>query len=453
MHRKQFAKSTKTFFCAGLLLVSLQSPAQPDCRSIIGAHLKPLATTPVSWAVEGMGAGGILTDRTIAHWNIYGALDFTSGKHQAYFEGSYKDWYNSAKNPDGVEPQTGLPDYNRPAQKHWGLRELFYRFGTRESYVKAGIQSLKLPDFLLFDERMIGISAVQKWGLISVSAYSGTVSQQIARFQDVCGTRHVYNLFHRSQFNFVGKQPGETNFASLFLTWIPDQFVEENQNQVDSAENKDEFEVFAEDEFSSENFITPENSQIQKRNTVKLEKSGLFFYEEFGSGFHEYKYYTGMFAGISFPENFTFKAELIDQYILNDHALAWWASLEKLLYWGNGQSSGITLGYLGKFDISQGAHFYPAFSNLFLGEVMKLDAIDLPLLSGTVKHYCNGKWKPTIQFNGVYQPEGNQSRELDVLLGFKPFRNSRITLIGSYLNSELMEKDYWMTKLEFRIAF
>jgi len=84
---------------------------------------------------------------------------------------------------------------------------------------------------------------------------------------------------------------------------------------------------------------------------------------------------------------------------------------------------------------------------------MKLDAIDLPLISGTFRHDFNSKGKPTIQLNGVFQPNGEHSRELDLLLGFKPFRNLRTTLIGSYLNSELIEKDYWMAKLELRVAF
>jgi hypothetical protein len=422
--------------------------AQPDCRSIIGAHLKPLSTSPFSWAVEGTGAIGLMPDRTIAHWSLYGALDFSTGKHQAYFEGTYKDWYNSASNPDGVDPQTGLPDYKRPTQYHLGFRELFYRYGGNETFIKAGIQGLKTEDYLLFDERMLGITAAKEWSAFSATANIGTVSQRLARFQDVCGTRHVYNLFHRSQFNFVGEKLGETNFAAAFLKWKPSKKKEEKGKQPLG----NEVDEFSTDEFSSDEFESVE-AVSEKKAPFKMEEMGLFFFEEFGTGFHEYKYYSGTFAKISLPAKFAVKAEIVDQYILNDHAIAYWVSIEKPMIWSNGTSTQIDMSYLGKLDISDDAHFYPAFSNLFLGEVMRLDAIDLPLLSGSVKHHFNGKLKPTIQLNGVMQFQGENSREIDFIAGVKLFDHARLTGIASYISSDLLTKDYWMTKLELRIAF
>lgn len=440
MHRKLFAQKISLFIT--MLMCGNGLMAQPDCRSIIGAHLKPFGTSPLSWAVEGTGAAGIMPDRNIAHWSLYGALDFTKGKHFAYFEGAYKDWYNSASNPDGGEPQSGLPNFNRPTQNHWGFRELFYQYGTKETFIKSGIQSLKSADYLLFDERMLGVTASKKWSAFSVTANVGTVSQMLARFQDVCGTRHIYNLFHRSQFNFVGEKPGETNFGALFFKWTPSK-----QKPVKGNSNSENIL----DEFSSDEFETTESAS--NKPMVSFDEIGAFFYEEFGSGFHEYKYYSGAFAKMAFPANFTLKAELIDQYILNDHALAYWFSIEKPVKWNNGTSTQIDVSYLGKMDISANAHFYPAFSNLFLGEVMRLDAIDLPLVSASLKHQFNGKLKPTIQLNGVKQLRAEHSQEIDFIAGIKLFGNARLTGISSYVSSSLLTKDYWMNKLELRIAF
>lgn len=438
--QKVFAKGASLIL---LLLVQGIAEAQPDCRSIIGAYLKPVGNSAFSWAVEGTGAAGIMPDRTIAHWSMYGALDFSKSIHQIYFEGAYKDWYNSAANPDGLDPQTGLPDYNRPSNSyHWGFRELFYRLGHRETFLKFGIQSFKSADYLLFDERMLGLSAQKTLGSFVLTAATGTVSQRLARFQDVCGTRHVYNLFHRSQFNFTGETPFETNFAGVFLTSKP----ESKAKSAPSSSSADEF-----DEFSSDEFTT--DLPIDEQTHAKVNEWGLFFYEEFGSGFHDYKYYTGAYTTISLPGDFKLKAELAGQYIYSDKALAWWLAAERNITWSNGASTRLEAGYLNKIDLSDDAHFYPAFSNLFMGEILRLDVIDLPMISASVKHGFPGKLKSTVQLNSVVQTGGDHSYEVDLLAGIRVVKHARLTGIISRLNSNLLDTAYWMTKLELKIAF
>jgi hypothetical protein len=417
--------------------------AQPDCRSILGLHLKSIAETPFSWAIEGMGAVGVMPDRTVANWTAMGALDFTFKKNNIYFEGAYKNWYNTAKNPDGNEPQTGLPDYNRPTQYHWGFRELHYLRKSESFQLKAGIQGVKTDDYFLFDERMLGLSASKSWNGLKLSANTGTVSQRLARFQDVCGTRHIYNVFHRSQFNFVGDKPGKTNFAAAFLKWTP------KKASPKPISKEDEFDEFSDNSFS----VLEIKEKGHHANKWKWSESGIFFYEEFGSGFHEFKYYSGAFSAIQIPWSIQLKGQLVDQYILNDHALAFYISAQKNLAWRNGNHTQIDATYLGKINLTPNAHFYPAFSNLFLGEVMRLDAIDLPLLSGSIKHHFGGKFKPSLQLNAVSQINGSQSREADLIAGIKLVGHARLTGILSYISSELLTQDYWMTRMELRIAF
>ena len=84
---------------------------------------------------------------------------------------------------------------------------------------------------------------------------------------------------------------------------------------------------------------------------------------------------------------------------------------------------------------------------------MRLDAIDLPLVYGTFKHFFPGSNKMTMQVNGVLQPNQNYSREVDLIAGSKLFHHLRVSAIGSYLNSELLDNSYWMAKLELRLAF
>ena len=450
MLQRQSVKSINCL-CLLLLLGCIKDlKAQPDCRSIIGAHLTPIGETPLSWAVEGTMAGAVMNDREIANWSLYGGLDYTSNNHQFYFEGAYKDWYNSAQNPDGADPQTGLINYNRPTRYNWGLRELYYKYGNGSEYIKSGVQSIKSDDYFLFDERALGVSASKSFSQIKATFNIGTVSQRLARFQDVCGNRHIYNIVHRSQYNFVSDDPWDSNFAGVFLKWTPSQLKTTTSKKGTSK--GDEFESF--DEFSSDEFSSGEfNQAAANGKSFKLKEAGLLFYEEFGSEFHDYKYYTGAYAGIALPFEWLIKVEVVDQYIKDDHAVALFAEAEKTMSWDNGSSSNVNFGVLGKIDIDDNAHFYPAFSNLFKGEVMRLDAIDLPLGYFSVKHHFPGKLKFYTQVNAIAQLNDDESKELVLLTGIKLLGHARLTGIFSYITSDALEEDYWMSKLELRVAF
>lgn len=446
MLQSRFVKEIKVLAIIVLpYFMSFSLLAQPDCRSIIGSNIKPIGKTPVSWGVELSGAGAVMNDRTIANWSLYGGLDYSIKNHQLYFEGAYKGWYNSAKNPDGEDPRTDYPDYNRPQPKHWGMRELFYQYGKQNSFIKAGVQSFKSPDYFMLDERMLGVNAVKTLGSFKLNASAGTVAQGLARFQDVCGNRHIYNIIHRSRYNFVGEKPGETNFGALFINWNPGSTTVVNKHSAD------EFETF--DEFNDNDFSLGEFDMQSKKSAFSLSEAGMFFYEEFGKGFHEFKYYSGIYSTIELPLGLMLKGQITNQYILNDRAISFWFLLQKTITWNSGTLSQISANYFEITEIDEGASFYPAFSNLFLGEVMRLDAIDLPLVSASIKHQFKGKWKPDFQLKAVQQLKGNKSGEIDLLIGVKPNRRLRATGIFSYMHSELLEIDYLMAKLEMRIAF
>ncbi|HKK82059.1 MAG TPA: hypothetical protein VJ909_07415, partial [Prolixibacteraceae bacterium] len=103
----------------------------------------PVGDSDLYWAVEGAMAAGVMPDREIANWSAYGAIDYSKNKWQFYFEGAYKDWYNSASNPDGEEARSTMIDYNKPTRYHWGMREGYVRYGTSADHLKLGIQSFK----------------------------------------------------------------------------------------------------------------------------------------------------------------------------------------------------------------------------------------------------------------------------------------------------------------------
>jgi hypothetical protein len=57
-----------------------------------------------------------------------------------------------------------------------------------------------------------------------------------------------------------------------------------------------------------------------------------------------------------------------------------------------------------------------------------------------------------MQLNGISQLDSNHSNEVDLITDIKPFKNIRLSAIGSYIRSELLDSDYWMARLELRIG-
>jgi hypothetical protein len=429
------------------LVYSVQLFPQVDCRTILGSNLRSISDGPFSWGLELSGSLGAMADRKIANGQIYAGLDFSKSHHQFYFEVAYKNWYNSAKNPDGEDPGTSFTDFNRPKPSNLGFRELFYQYKNQSDFLKFGVQTYKTPDNFILNERILGISGNKSLGNFIATGALGTVTNKISRFGDVCGNRHIYNILHRSQFNFTGDKPGATNFGTLFLNWKRGSATKKSS----TPENKnDEFSEFGQfDEFS----VTSDDSKTEKKSIIRAEKAGIFFYEEFGSGFHEYKYYTGGFAEFETVKQSVLELQLIDQYILNDHALAYRIKLEKDHFWKKGSNTKFALSFLSKINIDKDAHFYPAFSNLFLGEVMRMDAIDLPLFYGTIKHSFKSKYKIYMQLNAASQLKADKSKEIDLQMGAKISNHFLLTTIFSYMTSSLLDKEQWMVKLEARYAF
>lgn len=447
MVQNQNVRGHKPILIVILLVYSFQMFSQVDCRTILGSNLRSISKSPFSWGLELSGSIGAMSDREIANGQIYTGLDFTKSHHQFYFEGAYKNWYNSAKNPDGEDPGTSYTEFNRPKATNLGFRELFYQYKNNSDHIKLGVQTYKTPDNFLLNERILGFSGNKTLGIFNATGALGTVTNKISRFGDVCGNRHIYNILHRSQFNFTGDKPGETNFGTIFINWKKGAETKKSKSEVKSNDEFSEFGQF--DEFSN-----PSDENIkEKKPIISADKAGIFFYEEFGSGFHEYKYYSGVYAEFELPMQSVLELQLIDQYILNDHSVTYRIKLEKEKFWKKGSNTKMAISYLSKINIDKEAHFYPAFSNMFLGEVMRMDAIDLPLIYATVKHSFKSKYKIYTQLNAVTQLNANKSKEIDLQTGIKISDHFLLTTIFSYMNSVLLEKEQWMARLEARYAF
>lgn len=428
------------FFCFSPFVLY----AQMDCRSMLGAYVSPIGESNFSWGIEATIAPGIMKDRQIANGLLILGADYSSpsGMHQFYVEGGYKNFYNSAKGPGVTNPGegTGYKQFPLPEKNNFGLREAFYKLTLNNSEITTGIQSIKLNDFFMVDERSLGVTFNTDYQAFTLKSHIGTVMNDFARMADFCGTRHMFNLVRGGRFGYFGENIGEANFFGATISFDP------HYEKQDISTNGDEFGD-AGDEFGEF------ESKSKTKPIISLEDIGIIYYQEFGEVFHDYRYYGGLFAEFGLPMETKFKVEPVFQYLEGEHSLAYYLRLEKSKIWDNGSLSDIQLGYVGKVSIQEKSHFYPSYSNLFYGEVWKLDVLQMPLSYFSISHRFTGKAGFHIKLFAVTQLQEDKSNEIDLITSFKLLDHAKISLIAGMVNSKALDEMNYLLRSEIRIAF
>jgi len=449
-----------------LMIISKTGMAQMDCRSMLGAHLTPLKKGGVlSWAIEGTMAPGLMTspfsqkDNTMLNGGmLLGALDFqVKKKHHFYIEGGYKNWKNSEFVNDTMN-----------SNHHLGVRQLFYSYSSENTKIKLGLHETRLGDFFLIDERIVGVSVDQTLGAFTLNFRVGSVNKNFARMGKFCANRHLYGILNPDYTEKIGEKLGETNLAGFVINWDPHYTKPVNNESEDEFQSTDEFETtddfhenhdFNEfgtsDEFSDNNA----DSTKEKKNAnplIIVKNIGLIFDDEFGSEKYipDNKFYTGVLVDFGLPFGFFMQTGGIYQNMKNNDALVYIAKIGKSKTWENASNTKISGAYIGKYNIDNNAIFQPLFSNLFIGEVMRMDAPDFPIWQFAIKHRFPGKLKFHIAVKAVGQIEMAETNEQDLELGVKVFKNHlKLTGILSHINSKAIPNDFMMARLEMRLAF
>jgi len=472
---------TKILFLSAVLtlLTSQYASAQMDCRSMLGAHLTPFKKdVPILWGIEGTMAPGIMTspydtlDPTRLNGGmLLGALDFGFGKNKnhIYVEGGYKNWQNSEFVDDDKEKSS----------RHLGIRQAFYSYTGETFKLKVGLHETSLGDFFLIDERVLGVSLDKEIGAFTVNARVGTVNKSFARMGKFCANRHLYGLINNGNYTEnIGKKIGETNLAGFVINWNPhykkaepstakeDEFSDTNNDEFSSDDefsSSDEFETTDEfhenhdfNEFGSNDEFTDETVDKKNKPFISVSNIALIFYDEFGSEEYipENKFYTGALIDLKLPFGLFMQTGGIYQNMLHQNTFVYIAKFGKSKTWNNASLTKISGAYIGKADIDKNSTFQPLFSNLFIGEVMRMDAAQFPLWQAMIKHRFPGKMKIHIAAKFVGQLEDAKTNEQDLEVGLMAFKNHlKVTLIGSHVQTEALPNDFSMLRLEMRLAF
>lgn len=439
-----------------------QANAQMECRSMIGAHLTPFSEkSTILWAIEGTMAPGFMTspwdDKDNAKLNggmLLGALEFNlSKKSNIYIEGGYKNWQNSE-----------LVVNDNQKEKHFGVRQFYYTYTAENTKVKLGLHETRLGEFFLVDERVLGASIDHEMGAFNFNLRGATVMKNFARMGQFCSNRHLYGVLHPNYTERIGGKAGETNMAGLVINWDP-HYVKPVKSSASDDEFQDSDDEFndSSDEFIDTNDKNHENHDFNEfgnsnktKDKIVLNSIALILYDEFGQEqfIPDNKMYVGSLLDFSLPQGMFFQAGGIYQNMKNNNSVAYIAKLGRSFTWKDASNTKVSGAYIGQVNIDENALFQPLFSNLFLGEIMRMDAIDFPLWQAAVKHRFPGKLKFHIALKSVGQVEKANTNEQNIEAGIMLFKNHlKVTLVGSHVSTDLLPNDFNTARLEMRLAF
>jgi len=413
------------------LFISISSYGQWTCRSKMGAHLKPFKKDfPLLWSAEiTFGHGYMTDDRLITNAMMFASFDYSWKKHQIYFEGGTKAWRNTFKGLGEYDGETHGPGGFFQKQR-FGIRDVFYKYKNKENSIIVGFQQFTLGDYFLVNERALGLSYKNTFGNWEINVNGGSVLKDFSRFGTFCSVNYLYNTIRDRYYPVLGESIGETNFAGVVALWTPKEKKEENTN----------------DEFS-------EFSEFSDKPKDKIFKNiGLIAYTEFGTLIPNMRYHFGLNSLFQFPYKIKLKAEVVNQTIIDNNALIYYLNLSKTFNFGSKGQSLIDLRYYGKINIDNNAMGYSSFSNLFIGEVMRMDMMDMPLYQLAFKHRVP-KWKAQIKLQATQQFNYQNISEYDISIGKTFFHHAKFTIIGSRMNADDLDTVLYMIRGELRITF
>ena len=434
--------------------------SQWTCRSKLPNHLKPFSKNfPLSWAIESTIGHGYMNDREITNMMMFAGLDYSFGHHQFYFEGATKGWRNTLDKKNDAFLN----------KRYQGIREGYYKYYNENTNLVIGFQQFLAGEYFLVKERGVGLSYKRNLGRFDIDANISSVLKDYSRFGSFCSVHYLYNVVRDRHYPYLGESFGDSNFASLVIKYTPSKPKREKKSSKEKSEDEfDEFEDFGDestdDEFadfddaSSDEFAEFDETENTKHPSVLnyfkkklLYETGFVLYNEFGNGIDTSKIYLGAFADFSLPYEFSLKSEILHQEIENQRALIYHFKLSKFYKWKKGNRTSFAFGYYGKLNYNDEAKAQMSFSNLFIGEVMRLDVYDMPLYQLSMKHNFP-KIRLHVKLQAVKQMKDDEISEINLAIGKTFYKSVKLTSMFSKMEANSLSETFYMGRLELRIT-
>jgi hypothetical protein len=367
--KQEMMHPVKPALIALLLLSTSSLFAQWECPSRIGGNLKPFSENlpNLTWAGELTTTAGYNGATAIGNLMGFAALDYSTDKTTLYFEGGAKSW---ARNDFAGYHSEG---------HNFGMREAFFQYRGINNTLNLGLRSTQGDDPYLLNERVMGVDFKQTLGNWNFRAITGSVLNRFARNGTFCTIGYLYNIVPGRERAMLGRHFGQTNLAMFTLNYRPGSkpsTTDEFASGDGLSASTDEFA--ATDEFGAA-------SKKSSESPIKLVNAGVLAYTEYGALVATKALTSGLYAELQVA-GITLKPEILLQSASGNSALMYNLTAQKEFTWSNQQQTKVFARYIGTVQLDSAAHALNSFSNVFAGEVLRLDAIELPILQCGIKH-------------------------------------------------------------------
>lgn len=430
----------QTFLFTLLYLLFLNVNAQWECPSKLAASLDPVFNSPLLVGSEFQLSTGILDGNLINTAMAFAGLDYSTNNHSLYIEGGFKAWAKYDFDQDILFDQY-----------RFGLRELFYQYNGNITDFTLGMQTSTLDDHYLLNERIAGANLNFDFGKWKLNMYGGSVTKDFARNGIFCTTGFIYDLPTGQEQVLLGNNLGDKNLAALTFTFFPQK--ENKRKTLMTESDADEFEAFDDfestDEFGTFEETTTDSPSAQPKITI--ENIGFAAYSEFGDWITNTFYHTGLFASIKLPGEIYFNPEALFQIESSNKGIIYLAELEKSFSLKNGNRLSLNAAYYGFSEIDENAMVLNSYSNILAGEVIRLDAVNMPLyLLGAKVTFPSSKFHLKLQHAG--QTGSGNLKEFDFEIG-KQFKRFQLNAKGGMLEGGELTDKALLGRLEARFNF
>ncbi|WP_346862966.1 hypothetical protein [uncultured Draconibacterium sp.] len=445
---------TKSLLTILIIVVALAARAQWECPSKLAAHLDPVFESPVLVGFETQLSSGILDGNSINTAMGFAGIDFTTQNHSFYFEGGIKGWW-----------KYDLDDKTLYDQYRLGLREMFYQYRGELGNFTLGLQSSTFDDDYLLNERVAGAGYKLDLGRWKLSAYGGTVTKDFARNGIFCTTGFIYDLPTGQNQVLLGNSLGDKNLGGFTFTYFPGK--DKKTKQIASSSTVDEFETFEDDDFSesedefesfeSNEFESLEPNSLQQSEVKSIldfgiEKIGFAAYSEFGNWISNTFYHTGIFASVKLPGDIYFNPEALLQIEASNKGIIYLAKLEKSFTLKGGNRLSLSGAYYGFSEIDKNAMVLNSYSNILAGEVLRLDAANMPFyLFGAKLNFPSANLHVKLQNAGQINTEDLNEWDLEIGKKFKD--RLHLNVKGGLIKGGDLEDKAFLGRLEARFYF
>ena len=411
------------------LMTAISLFAQWECPSQLGAYLKPIGQSNLYWSSEFVGGAGYLSNNLISNSMGIIGLDWSGKKSSLYFEGGFKYWY-----------RYDLDNSKDYSNQHLGIRELYYQYKADREAIILGVHSARLDDDFLLNERVLGANLRFNRGKWSFNVLGGTVTKDFARNGYFCNVGYLYDILPGRERTLIGNAIGQTNLASFSINYQPAK----NATKTISEQSANEFST---DEFPD----GLNTDSAGKPGKLKIESIGAIAYHEFGNWTDQKFITTGLFAKAEWGNGWYFKPEVLFQSASSNQAIIYSFNLERTVEGVNNHAI-LNLRYVGKTNIDPDARILNSFSNIFAGDVIRLDAIDASFLQAGVKYsFPKAKIHLKAQLNS--QLSDRTMEEFDFEAGKKFGKHLQINALSGLVKSTLLTSNACLGRVEFRYYF